>query len=283
MVDGARVATCVTDTNGVCLPGNDDRDAVGDLHGASLPRVLRQLLGRPRSSTPASAVTFGSAIEPWAIFSTSSGGALFARTNLGAATAASTRRSGPALLGAFHRYRIDWNADQRGLLRRRRARRESRADGRRPDAAGRRERLQPLRRQRVRRLDADVAVRHAGHVPVARVRRRRPRSIGTAFSGSRDAPAGTSAGDQRAHRQHADARRRPWTAFVPVAAPGPLALHSRYIQYRADMTSSDPEQDAGAGGHHHQHGSCAGRRGRRGRAVPENGSHHVPGVRCRAA
>ena len=31
-----------------------------------------------------------------------------------------------------------------------------------------------------------------------------------------------------------------WTAFVPVGA-GPLDLSSRYIQYRAEMTSSDPD------------------------------------------
>ena len=38
-----------------------------------------------------------------------------------------------------------------------------------------------------------------------------------------------------------------WTAFVPRPAPGALSLHSRYIQYRADLTSTNttvtPELD----------------------------------------
>src|SRR5439155_24767311 len=33
-----------------------------------------------------------------------------------------------------------------------------------------------------------------------------------------------------------------WSAFVPVAAPGPLTQSSRFIQYRAAMTTSDPNQ-----------------------------------------
>ena len=48
LVDGARVASCVTDANGVCLPGETTSlDAVGDLHEPALPRVFSQLLGRP--------------------------------------------------------------------------------------------------------------------------------------------------------------------------------------------------------------------------------------------
>ena len=43
--------------------------------------------------------------------------------------------------------------------------------------------------------------------------------------------------------EHADARR-----FVervhPVAAPGPLNLTSQFIQYRVEMTSGDPDQNA---------------------------------------
>ena len=33
-----------------------------------------------------------------------------------------------------------------------------------------------------------------------------------------------------------------WSAFVAVAAPGALTQHSRYIQYQAALTSSDPNQ-----------------------------------------
>ena len=31
-----------------------------------------------------------------------------------------------------------------------------------------------------------------------------------------------------------------WTDFVSVAAPGPITAHSRYIQYRVEMTTTDP-------------------------------------------
>ena len=33
-----------------------------------------------------------------------------------------------------------------------------------------------------------------------------------------------------------------WSAFMPISSPGALGLHSRYIQYRADMSSADPNQ-----------------------------------------
>src|SRR5262249_31001732 len=32
-----------------------------------------------------------------------------------------------------------------------------------------------------------------------------------------------------------------WTDFVPVAAPGPISGRSQYIQYRADLWTSDPK------------------------------------------
>ena len=50
--------------------------------------------------------TFASTTEPWAIFSTLNGGLLFARTNTG--TAFVDTGLGTGLLGAFHRYKIDW-------------------------------------------------------------------------------------------------------------------------------------------------------------------------------
>src|SRR5262249_15358909 len=53
--------------------------------------------------------TLNSAQEPWAIFSTMSGGALNARTNTGAAAVDTFLGSG--LVGTPHRFRIDWKAD----------------------------------------------------------------------------------------------------------------------------------------------------------------------------
>ncbi len=60
-------------------------------------------------------------------------------------------------------------------------------------------------------------------------------------------PAGTTlaisvrTGDTPNRRR---SRTAPGRAFVPVASAGPLSLHSRYIQYRLDMTTTDPKKTA---------------------------------------
>jgi hypothetical protein len=87
LVDGARAGTIATFTSARSL------EFVATFSGA-----------------PFQHVGFADTLEgaPWAIFSTSSGGALFARTNSGSASI-DTPLSG-SLLGAPHLFRIDWTA-----------------------------------------------------------------------------------------------------------------------------------------------------------------------------
>ncbi len=113
------------------------------------------------------AVTFGSASEPWAIFSTLDGGSAL-RPHLTPATAPSTPPIGTAPLGEFHRYRIDWKPTSVDYYIDGALGGQPRGDARGPDAPGRGQRLQPLRRDRVRRLDAPVADGDAGHLRLAR-------------------------------------------------------------------------------------------------------------------
>ena len=229
------------------------------------------------SSTPASARRSGRASEPWAIFSTIERRPAL-RADQHRAAAASTPPLGTGCSGSFHRYRIDWKAASVDYY----------VDGalvashaltrRRSDAAGRRERLQPLRRHRVRRLDAHDAVRGArarscrASSMRCRAGRLEQHSVGGAKR--RPAPAWRSASAPATRRRRTPA----WTAFVPVAAPGSAHAHSRYIQYRAELTTSDPNRDAGARGHHHQHGPCPGGGDRLPRRSPWIRQPHLPGV-----
>ena len=166
LVDGSRVGTCVDNGGGCQSSRPNSRDTVST---SSRPSAAT------RSSTPASASCLTGA--PWAIFSTSTGGTLFARS-LSRRGPRRQRRDPerPDLPRAVRTATaIDWQATARRLLHRRRAGEVARLRGRRPDASDRGQRLQRLRRQHRRRLDAHVAVRRDRHVRVARVRRRRRR------------------------------------------------------------------------------------------------------------
>ena len=104
LVDGARVANCATPAAcaaetldntaaATCLPGRESLEFSANYSGDQFQHAG---LGQ----------TFSSTSEPWAIFSTLSGGMLFARTNTG--NGAIDTPIGVAPLGEFHRYRIDW-------------------------------------------------------------------------------------------------------------------------------------------------------------------------------
>ena len=109
VVDGARVATCVTDAPGVCLPET----------ATSTPSAI---FAPPRSIEFSAnfsgdawqhagfGVTFDllAPAPPWAIFSTYTGGKLYARTDNGPDSRIDDLGTG--LLGSFHRYRIDWTS-----------------------------------------------------------------------------------------------------------------------------------------------------------------------------
>ena len=115
LVDGARVAYCVTDTNGVCLPGETTTTTPSAVFTAPRSLEFTANFSGDQFQHAGFAQTFGSTSEPWAIFSTLSGGLLFARTNPGGCVDANgcirDTGLGTGLLGAFHHYRIDWKAD----------------------------------------------------------------------------------------------------------------------------------------------------------------------------
>src|SRR5439155_6406826 len=80
MVDGARVASCVTAANGVCLP-EDTTTTPSAIYTAPHSLEFSANFSGDQYQHAWFAVTFGSGSEPWAIVSTLSGGLLFPRTN----------------------------------------------------------------------------------------------------------------------------------------------------------------------------------------------------------
>jgi hypothetical protein len=247
VVHGARVAMCATDADGGCLSGETQS------------RTLSAILTSPHSvefsanfsGDPFQHAGFGQTMvsdsEPWAIFSTSDGGRLYARTNTGTGSTLDTELvNGTALLGSFHDFRIDWNAGSVDYY----------ADGAlvvshaltvdgpmRPVAGSAFNIFGGIMFDDWMRVtpyaasgsflshvfDASAPVDWHGIQWVARA----PLGTSVAISirtGSTPTPPadGTASGG--------------WTAFVPIAAPGPLTQNSQFIQYRAEMTTSDPNQ-----------------------------------------
>src|SRR3954468_115580 len=109
VVDGARVATCATDVNGVCLPEAAFGSTQSAIYTAPHSLEFSANFSGDKAQHAGLGQTLSSAFEPWAIFSTNNdGGLLFARTNTGSASI--DTGLGTGLLGAFHHYRIDWQA-----------------------------------------------------------------------------------------------------------------------------------------------------------------------------
>src|SRR3954453_5267 len=109
VVDGARVATCATDASGVCLPEAAFGSTQSAIYGAPHSLEFFANFSGDKAQHAGLGQTLSSASEPWAIFSTNNdGGLLFARTNTG--TTSIDTGLGTGLLGAFHHYRIDWQA-----------------------------------------------------------------------------------------------------------------------------------------------------------------------------
>ncbi len=113
VVDGARVATCQTGANGACIPGETLEATPSAVFTAPHSLDFSARFSGSSFQHAGFGVTFTSpdATEPWAIFSvmpTQTGGVeLFARTNLNGGGGGTTSL-GTGLLGAFHRYRVDW-------------------------------------------------------------------------------------------------------------------------------------------------------------------------------
>ena len=123
---------------------------------------------------------FSSAL--WAMFSTRSGGALFART-AGPGGSTDTQLAG-GLLGGPHRFRIDWTATGVTYFVDGSAGRLPQPGRHELDAADG-ERLQRRRRGRDGRLDAADPLRRLGHLPVPGPGRRRARHLGRRRRGRR--------------------------------------------------------------------------------------------------
>src|SRR6185436_16216605 len=101
-VDGARVASCV-DAGGVC------QEQFNLSPGASLEFVAT-FTGDPYQHSGLGQ-TLESSDEPFALFSTLSGGSLWVRTYTGnMATLETATNLGVGMLDGPHRFRIDWQA-----------------------------------------------------------------------------------------------------------------------------------------------------------------------------
>ena len=183
------------------------------------------------------AQSFASASEPWAIFSTLSGGVLTARTNT--PIGGIDTFLGTAFLGSPHRYTIDWN-DTNVVYS---------IDGKvvathTVALAG------PLRPVAA----SDFSV-FGGNVMIDWLRLSPYAGTGTfdsrVFDANAvvawhtmqwlaDAPTGTTVALSVRTGGTPDPADGTWSAWQPIAAPGPLTLSSRYIQYRAALSSTNP-------------------------------------------
>jgi hypothetical protein len=190
------------------------------------------------SGAPFQHVGFADTLDaaPWAMFSTFSGGGLFARANSGGASI-DTPIAG-SLLGSPHRFRIDWTPTTVVYS----------VDGAvvatHAIAIG-----VPLRP-----LVSDFSV-GSGSVSVDWIRMTPYVAAGTFVSRVFDAtqavdwgglswttetPAGTSAAFFARHGD-SPVPDAGWSAFAPVAQPGgAIGGRSRYAQYRVDLASTDP-------------------------------------------
>ncbi|OLD19649.1 MAG: hypothetical protein AUJ01_05595 [Acidobacteria bacterium 13_1_40CM_3_65_5] len=244
LVDGARVATCVTDTNGACVPGETITTTLSAIFTSPHSLEFSAKFSGDQSQHAGFGNTLASGFEPWAIFSTLSGGQLYARTNPGSGSVDTPLGTG--LLGSFHRFRIDWKADSIDYY----------VDGAlvASHALSITLPMRPIAASDFNPSGGVVFVDWMRMAPyaasgsfVSRVFDERspvdwrtiqwvasaPLATSIAISvrtGSTPTPPadGTASAD--------------WTAFVPVLAPGRLTQHSQFIQYRAEMTTSDPNQ-----------------------------------------
>ena len=229
LVDGSRLGTCVT-VNTTCqeqwnlTPGHR-LEFVGTFTGDAFQHS-------------GFAQDFASAAQPWAIFSTLNGGVLTARTNTG--TSSVETFLGTGFLGFPHKYTIDWTSTSvvysiDGTVVATHA--VSVAGPMRPIAA------------------SDFSV-FGGNVVIDWMRLGPYAAAGTFDSRVFDAnsvvawntmqwladtPAGTAIQMSVRTGGSPDPTDATWSAWQSIAAPGPLSVSGRYIQYRASLSSTDPK------------------------------------------
>jgi hypothetical protein len=228
LVDGSRLGTCA-DVNGTCqeqwtlTPGHR-LEFVATFTGDAFQHS-------------GFAQDFSSQTQPWAIFSTLSGGALTARTNTG--TASLDTVLGTGFFGFPHRYSIDWtdnsvvySIDGTVVATHNLAV----AGPMRPIAA------------------SDFSV-FGGNVVIDWIRLGPYAPTGTFTSRVFDAnsivnwntvqwtahaPTGTGVGISVRTGATPNADDGTWSQWQTVAAPGAMTLSSQYVQYRAVLSTSDP-------------------------------------------
>ena len=236
-VDGARVASCV-DVVGVC------QEQFNLAPGTSLEYVAT-FTGDPYQHSGLGQ-TLESSFEPFGLFSTSwtdtdgvfhSGGSLGVRTYNGSDAAGETRTNlGPGFLNAPHRFRIDWLPSQMVYS----------IDG--VQVASHSVAVTAF----MRPVAASDFNAFSGNIVVDWVRTAPYAASGTFLSRVFDATTGVNwnnvswvadlpAGTTLAMSVRTGGTATPdstWSAFAPVV-PGAIIMQSRYIQYRAVMTTAD--------------------------------------------
>jgi VCBS repeat-containing protein len=244
IVDGVRVAMCVTDNNGDCVAGETQTTTPSAIYGPGHSvEFVATFTGDPFQHAGLGQ-TLGLVTEPWAIFSTMGGGALNARSNNGTASIETFLGSG--FVGSAHHFRIDWTKDPIDSTK---DRFDYWIDGSlvashtitvaglmRPIAASDFNpfggnvtvnwmRMSPYGASGVfesRVFDAEAPVDWHSIQWTANT----PAGTGLAISirtGNTATPDGT------------------WTAWTPVASSGPLSLNSQFIQYRAELSTSSTD------------------------------------------
>ena len=227
LVDGARVGTCDVTPSGDCEAG-----IYGPGHSLEF---IATFTGDAFQHSG-----FGVKMEapPWAVFSTGSGGTLLART--ASAIGATDTPLGTTLLGAPHRFRIDWttgfvtysvdgvqvatHAIANGIVMRPIAASDFNAFG--GNVAVDWMRLMPYATS-----GAFISRIFDAHAPVD----------WNTVTWSNVLPAGTTLtiSVRTGNTPVPDAS---WSSFAVVSAPGAFTGHSQYVQYRADLASGDAFQ-----------------------------------------
>jgi hypothetical protein len=225
-VDGARVGTC-----DMTLP-DCEAGVYGPGHSLEFVTTF--------TGDPSQHAGLGFKLEgpPWALFSTAGGGALYARTNLGGTNVDTL--IGTPLLGVPHRFRIDWTASSMNYL----------VDGvpvaSHPLSGA--ELMRPIAASDFNPLGGSIVVDWIRMTPYATAGSFLSRvfDAGSAvdwnsiyWTGATPAGTGLRIYEHTGNTPTPDAT---WTNFALVTAPGDYSRHphARYVQYRADLTTSDP-------------------------------------------
>jgi VCBS repeat-containing protein len=245
IVDGVRVAysappgLCDADASGNCKPETLDTTPSAIFTAPHTVQFVATFTGDAFQHAGLGQ-TLGSAAEPWAIFSTMSGGALNARTNSGSGGAGAIDTFlGSGFVGAPHLFRIDWKAGSVDYY----------IDGNlvvsHPVAIV--ARMRPIAASDFNAFGGNVTVNWIRMSPYAasgvfesRIFDAESPVSWNTIQWQAPAPAGTSVaiGVRTGNTPTPDGS---WSPFVPIASAGPLSLQSQFIQYRANLTSSNSD------------------------------------------